>query len=55
MKELMDLGLFTKKDKVLVSSRIVAENFEKEHKEIIYTIEGRVSKGKIRNKGLYKE
>ncbi|OAA91325.1 Rha family transcriptional regulator [Clostridium coskatii] len=55
MNELVDLGLFTKGEKVLVSSRIIARAFEKEHKEIIYIIEGRISKGKTRNKGLYKQ
>ena len=51
------LGLFERKNQILVSSRVVAENFEKEHKDVIYTLEGRVSenaagKTNVRNSGL---
>ncbi len=47
MKELIDLGLFTKKEKVLVSSRIIAENFNKEHYNVVRDIENII-------KGLHK-
>ncbi len=56
MDDLMELGLFEKKEKVLVSSRVIAQNFEKDHKEIIYSIEGREdSTGKIKNNSLMKQ
>lgn len=45
-------------EKVLTTSRKIAEKFEKEHKEVIYAIEGRVSDGaadvKVKNRGLIK-
>jgi len=46
MDNLIDLGLFTKKEKVLVSSRIIAQNFNKEHNSVLKTIEGENRKGK---------
>lgn len=53
MNNLIDLGLITKNEKVLVSSRVIADNFRKEHKEVIYTIEGRIgTNDKIKNNGL---
>lgn len=56
MNKLALLGLVAKQDKVLVSSRIIAEKFEKEHAEVIYAIEGRTgSNGRIKNKGLISE
>ncbi|APM37370.1 Rha family transcriptional regulator [Clostridium kluyveri] len=47
MKELIDLGLFTKREKVLVSSRIIAENFDKRHDQVLRDIENII-------KGLHK-
>lgn len=56
MSKLALLGLVAKQDKVLVSSRIIAEKFEKEHAEVVYAIEGRTdSSGRIKNKGLIGE
>ena len=46
MDNLMELGLFEKKEKVLVSSRIIAENFDKEHSEVLKSIDGESRKGK---------
>lgn len=39
MNELITLGIINKNDKVLVSSRIVAERFKKEHKNVIAKID----------------
>lgn len=39
-KECMDLGLFIKSDKILVSSRKVAEVYGKEHKNVLSKIRG---------------
>lgn len=56
MKELINLGLETKNDIAIVSSRKIAEIFDKEHAEVIYAIEGRKDgNGKIKNKGLINE
>ena len=53
MDKIVELGLITKNEKVLVSSRIIADIFNKEHAEVIYSIEGRKDKeGKIKNNGL---
>lgn len=52
MNDLIELGLFTKHGKVLVSSRIIANNFSKDHANILKTIEGETRKGK-HIKGLY--
>ncbi len=50
-----DLMLFEKKNKVYVNSRTIADKFNKQHFEVIYNIEGRLSDGKIRNVGLINE
>lgn len=46
-------------EKILTTSRKIAEKFKKEHHEVIYTIEGRVSENakdiKIKNKGIINE
>lgn len=39
MNDLIELGLFTKQEKVLVSSRIVSNNFNKRHDHVIRDIE----------------
>ena len=39
MKELIDLGLFTKRERVLASSRIIAVNFDKRHDQVIRGIQ----------------
>jgi Rha family phage regulatory protein len=46
LKELIELGLFTRKDKTLVSSRVIAENFDKEHSEVLKSIDGESRKEK---------
>lgn len=56
MSHLVNLGLLTKNEKVLVSSRIISEKFDKEHAEVVYAIEGRTdTKGNSKNKGLINE
>lgn len=39
-----ELGLFERKNNIYVSSRILANNFDKDHWDIIYALEGRTSK-----------
>ena len=40
-------------EKILTTSRKIAESFEKEHKEVIRTIEGQVdAEGKVKHLGL---
>ena len=39
-----NIKLVNKDGEMLVSSREIAENFDKKHAEILYAIEGRVSK-----------
>ena len=42
-----------KEEILTTTSRQISENFEKEHSEIIYAIEGRIrTEGKIKNNGL---
>jgi len=36
-----DLMIFEQKDQAVVSSRVIAEKFEKRHQEVLYAIEGR--------------
>ncbi|MFL0197993.1 Rha family transcriptional regulator [Clostridium sp. WILCCON 0269] len=53
MNTLINLGIFTKGEKALVSSRVIADNFNKEHAEVINAIEGRKdTNGTIKNNGL---
>lgn len=56
---LVETRKLNKREINVVSSRDVAETFEKEHHEVIYAIEGRVSENakdiKIKNKGIIKE
>jgi Rha family phage regulatory protein len=40
MNELVSLGIFSKKEKALVSSRMVAEKFNKDHAEVLKRIHG---------------
>ena len=47
-----NIKLVNKDGEMLVSSREIAENFDKKHAEILYAIEGRVSKGVVKNHGL---
>lgn len=46
-------------EKILTTSRKIAEKFQKEHHEVIYAIEGRISENakdvKIKNKGIINE
>lgn len=42
MNELMELGLFEKKEKILVSSRVIAEKFDKRHTHILDSIKGTI-------------
>lgn len=54
MNKLVDVQ--DRNGELVVSSREVARNFDKEHKEVIYTIEGRRdSKGNIKNHGLIEQ
>jgi Rha family phage regulatory protein len=46
MNELMQLGLMVKKEKALVSSRVIAEKFEKDHAEVLKRIHGYDRNGK---------
>ncbi|WP_142415422.1 Rha family transcriptional regulator [Hathewaya massiliensis] len=46
MKNLISLGIINKNNKAVVSSRIVSENFNKEHSNILKTISGETRKGK---------
>jgi len=49
MKKIMDLGIITKSEKVLVSSRIVAEKFDKRHTHILRDIENITSSNSTQN------
>lgn len=50
------INIFSQDGNLVVSSREVAKNFRKEHKEVIYTIEGRMdSEGNIKNHGLIEQ
>ncbi|MBZ9635518.1 Rha family transcriptional regulator [Clostridium sp. FP1] len=50
------INLLTKNGKVYATSRTIATDFEKEHAEVIYSIEGRTdSKGNIKNNGVINE
>lgn len=40
---LVEIRKLNKRETIVVSSRDIAETFEKEHHEVIYAIEGRVS------------
>jgi Rha family phage regulatory protein len=56
LNQLINLGLITKDEKILVSSRVIAENFDKEHYEVMCAIEGRVDgNGVMKNVGLINE
>lgn len=56
MNELLNLGLSIKNNEVLVSTREIASKFGKDHKEVMYAIEGRIdSAGKVKNNGLLQE
>lgn len=46
MNELVALGLITKLDKALVSSRMFADRFNKDHKEVLKRIHGYDRNGK---------
>ncbi len=56
---LVEVRKLNKKEEIVVSSRDVAETFGKEHYEVIYAIEGRVSENakdvKVKNKGIINE
>lgn len=58
---LVETRKLNKREVNVVSSRDVAETFEKEHKEVLYAIEGRTSKAdgsdklETRNKGILSE
>lgn len=56
---LVEMRRLNKREEIVVSSRDIAETFEKEHYEVIYTIEGRVSENakdvKVKNKGIINE
>lgn len=53
-KEIIEL--FTEDGKVYATSRQIAKDFGKEHKEVIYSIEGRKdSKGVVKNNGISSE
>ena len=58
---LVEMRKLNKKEAIVVSSRDVAETFQKEHKEVLYAIEGRVSNTErkngieIKNKGIIPE
>lgn len=48
-----EIILQNKNGKVLVSSRDVAEHFNKKHSEVIYALEGRIDKdGTVKNNGI---
>lgn len=53
---LVEIKKINKEEVTVVSSRDVADTFEKEHREIIYAIEGRISDGaqdiKDKNRGI---
>jgi len=40
---LVEMRKLNKREQIVVSSRDIAETFEKEHKEVLYAIEGRLS------------
>lgn len=40
---LVEMRKLNKREMIVVSSRDIAETFEKEHKEVVYAIEGRIS------------
>lgn len=56
---LVEIRKLNKRETIVVSSRDVAETFDKEHHEVIYAIEGRISENakdiKIKNKGIINE
>lgn len=56
---LVEIRKLNKRETIVVSSRDIAETFEKEHREVIYAIEGRVSENakdvKVKNKGIINE
>lgn len=52
MNDLIELGLFTKQEKVLVSSRIVAERFNKEHFNVVRDIEKLLNSEPLKIEGL---
>jgi Rha family phage regulatory protein len=52
MNSLINLGLTTKEEKVLVSSRIIAEKFDKEHFNVVRDIENLLKSEPLKNEGL---
>ncbi len=56
---LVEMRKLNKREQIVVSSRDIAETFGKEHYEVIYAIEGRVSENakdiKVKNKGIINE
>lgn len=56
---LVEMRKLNKREIIVVSSRDIAETFDKEHHEVIYAIEGRVSENakdvKVKNKGIINE
>lgn len=46
MNRLMNLGLITKNNQVVVSTKIIAQDFSKEHNSVLKTIDGENRKGK---------
>lgn len=56
---LVEIRKLNKRETIVVSSRDIAETFEKEHHEVIYAIEGRISENakdvKVKNKGIINE
>lgn len=56
---LVEMRKLNKRETIVVSSRDIAETFGKEHYEVIYAIEGRISENakdvKIKNKGIINE
>lgn len=56
---LVEMRKLNKKERIVVSSRDIAETFGKEHYEVIYAIEGRISENakdvKVKNKGIINE
>lgn len=56
---LVEMRRLNKRDEIVVSSRDIAETFGKEHYEVIYAIEGRISENakdiKVKNKGIINE